>query len=240
MLSVVLVSALVMVTQSAFVGTADQCEQITIRLCKDPDAGLWYNRTSLPNILGHETQDEAGQEVHQFFPLVKAKCSSSLQAFLCLVYAPECHDPSVPPTKPCRELCEDVFAGCEPLLRNFGFRWPARLECSSYPSRQSGEECAAPGMDRAVPTEDGGSPVTVPPPGPVTPSEQSCPCSQQTASAAQSAVQALTDSLERVLSAAEGLQQLQQETLNMQQANLRLETEKLELEIQLLRRRLIG
>uniref|UniRef100_A0A1I7X3C1 FZ domain-containing protein n=1 Tax=Heterorhabditis bacteriophora TaxID=37862 RepID=A0A1I7X3C1_HETBA len=43
------------------------CEPITIPLCK----GIGYNMTSYPNSYGHEKQEEAGLEVHQFFPLVE-------------------------------------------------------------------------------------------------------------------------------------------------------------------------
>lgn len=44
-----------------------KCEPITIPLCK----GIGYNMTSYPNYYGHEGQDEAGLEVHQFYPLVE-------------------------------------------------------------------------------------------------------------------------------------------------------------------------
>jgi len=46
---------------------AKRCEPITIPMCKD----LQYNMTIIPNLLNHPTQDDAGLEVHQFFPLVK-------------------------------------------------------------------------------------------------------------------------------------------------------------------------
>jgi len=46
-----------------------RCEPITIPMCKD----IQYNMTIIPNLLNHETQDDAGLEVHQFFPLVKVQ-----------------------------------------------------------------------------------------------------------------------------------------------------------------------
>lgn len=46
---------------------AKGCQPITIPLCK----GIGYNMTSFPNSYGHEKQEEAGLEVHQFFPLVE-------------------------------------------------------------------------------------------------------------------------------------------------------------------------
>jgi len=44
-----------------------RCEPITIPLCKD----IQYNETIMPNLLLHEKQEDAGLEVHQFYPLVK-------------------------------------------------------------------------------------------------------------------------------------------------------------------------
>ncbi|TTM85794.1 Myosin light chain kinase, smooth muscle [Bagarius yarrelli] len=43
------------------------CQPITIPLCTD----IAYNQTIMPNLVGHYNQDDAGLEVHQFFPLVK-------------------------------------------------------------------------------------------------------------------------------------------------------------------------
>jgi len=52
-----------------------RCEPITIPLCKD----IQYNMTIMPNLLNHRKQDDAGLEVHQFYPLVKVMaCSTSL------------------------------------------------------------------------------------------------------------------------------------------------------------------
>jgi frizzled protein 1/7 len=43
-----------------------RCEPITIPLCKE----IRYNETIMPNLLNHQKQEDAGLEVHQFFPLV--------------------------------------------------------------------------------------------------------------------------------------------------------------------------
>lgn len=77
------------------------CQVITVPLCQD----LVYNHTIMPNLLGHSTQDEAGLEVHQFYPLVRVRCSEDLRFFLCSVYLPVCTilDQAPPP---CRSLCE--------------------------------------------------------------------------------------------------------------------------------------
>src|SRR5882762_9030443 len=51
-----------------------KCESITIPMCKD----MPYNRTYLPNLMGHATQEEAGYEVHQYYALVKVIHQHSL------------------------------------------------------------------------------------------------------------------------------------------------------------------
>lgn len=112
-----------------------RCEAITIPLCKD----ILYNETIFPNLLNHQKQEDAGLEVHQFYPLVKVKCSPDLQIFLCSVYAPVCTvlDKPIPP---CRSLCLSARSGCEGLMNKFGFQWPESLECGRYPEAGSGGE----------------------------------------------------------------------------------------------------
>ncbi|CAC5410436.1 Frizzled-7-B,Frizzled-2,Frizzled-7,Frizzled-7-A,Frizzled-1 [Mytilus coruscus] len=109
---------------------ANNCEKITVPLCTD---GIGYNFTKLPNSLGHETQRESSMEVHQFFPLVKVKCSQFLKQFLCEVYAPKCN-PANPLLShlPSRQLCEKARDGCAPLLRKLGFYWPESLRCENF------------------------------------------------------------------------------------------------------------
>ncbi|XP_030013329.1 uncharacterized protein LOC115435202 isoform X2 [Sphaeramia orbicularis] len=102
------------------------CQTITIPLC----TGLSYTETVLPNILGHRTQENAGLEVGQFYPLVKVECSPQLKPFLCSVYTPECV--SGRPRPPCRTLCEKARSGCEPLMTKFGFSWPESLKCEAF------------------------------------------------------------------------------------------------------------
>uniref|UniRef100_A0A8C4N8T4 Frizzled class receptor 2 n=1 Tax=Eptatretus burgeri TaxID=7764 RepID=A0A8C4N8T4_EPTBU len=77
------------------------CQAISIPLCTD----IAYNQTIMPNLLGHTNQEDAGLEVHQFYPLVKVQCSPELKFFLCSMYAPVCTvlEEAIPP---CRSLCE--------------------------------------------------------------------------------------------------------------------------------------
>ncbi len=108
------------------------CQPISIPLCTD----IQYNQTIMPNLLGHTNQEDAGLEVHQFYPLVKVQCSQDLKFFLCSMYAPVCTvlEQAIPP---CRSLCERARQGCEALMNKFGFQWPERLRCENFSSTWS-------------------------------------------------------------------------------------------------------
>ena len=51
------------------------CEDITISMCSH----LSYNTTIFPNIRGHNSQDEAALELHQYRPLIEIGCSPMLR-----------------------------------------------------------------------------------------------------------------------------------------------------------------
>lgn len=78
-------------------------------------------------------QDEAGLEVHQFWPLVEIKCSEDLKFFLCSLYAPLCIPDYLHPLPACRSVCERARSGCEPLMHQYGFQWPDRMNCEKLP-----------------------------------------------------------------------------------------------------------
>ena len=105
------------------------CEEITIPMCR----GIGYNYTYMPNPFKHDTQDEAGMEVHQFWPLVEIQCSPDLKFFLCSMYAPICMTNYHKPLPACRSVCERARSGCAPLMRQYGFAWPERMQCSELP-----------------------------------------------------------------------------------------------------------
>ena len=106
-----------------------QCQEISIAMCRN----IGYNVTLMPNQFHHDTQEEAGLEVHQYWPLVGVGCSPDLQFFLCATYVPICL-PGLGRTLPvCRELCLRARAGCEPLMRGVMMRWPERLNCNRLP-----------------------------------------------------------------------------------------------------------
>jgi len=121
-----------------------RCEPITIPLCKY----IRYNETIMPNLLNHQKQEDAGLEVHQFFPLVKVQCSPDLQFFLCSMYAPVCTilERAIPP---CRSLCESARKGCENLMNKFGFRWPETLDCEKFPKAGGEDLCVGDNSERS-------------------------------------------------------------------------------------------
>ncbi|RZC43265.1 Frizzled and/or Fz domain containing protein [Asbolus verrucosus] len=107
----------------------ERCEEITIPMCMN----IGYNLTRMPNELNHETQEEAGLEVHQFWPLVEIKCSLDLKFFLCSMYAPICLPGYKKPLPPCQGLCRRAREGCEPIMTQYGFKWPERMDCDQFP-----------------------------------------------------------------------------------------------------------
>lgn len=106
-----------------------KCEDITIPMCR----GVGYNQTSIPNQFLHDSQEEAGLEAHQFWPLVEIQCSTELRFFLCSLYTPICIASYHLPLPPCRSVCVRVRAGCAPLMRQYGFAWPHRMDCNLFP-----------------------------------------------------------------------------------------------------------
>jgi len=108
---------------------ARKCEEINIPMCR----GIGYNQTSMPNIFHHDSQEEAGLEVHQFWPLVEIQCSEDLRFFLCSMYTPICMDDYPKPLPACRSVCNRAKAGCAPIMSQYGFSWPDRMKCEELP-----------------------------------------------------------------------------------------------------------
>ncbi|TNN72564.1 Frizzled-5 [Liparis tanakae] len=110
------------------------CEPIAVPMCR----GIGYNLTYMPNQFNHDTQEEVGLEVHQFWPLVRIRCSPDLLFFLCSMYTPICLPDYRKPLPPCRSVCERAKRGCSPLMSQYGFEWPERMSCERLP--QLGDE----------------------------------------------------------------------------------------------------
>lgn len=107
----------------------ERCEEITIPMCR----GIGYNYTSMPNKFHHDTQEEAGLEVHQFWPLVEIHCSDDLLFFLCSLYAPICIEDYQGQLPACYSVCDRARAGCAPIMHKYGFVWPERMNCDDFP-----------------------------------------------------------------------------------------------------------
>ncbi|ESO99146.1 hypothetical protein LOTGIDRAFT_201339 [Lottia gigantea] len=107
------------------------CEPIRFEMCK----GLGYNVTGMPNLVAHTDQQDAGLQLQTFTPLIQYGCSKQLKFFLCSVYVPMCTEKVMDPIGPCRPMCESVRSRCQPVLNEFGYPWPAALNCSKFPAR---------------------------------------------------------------------------------------------------------
>ena len=105
-----------------------RCENIRTPLCQ----GLSYNQTKFPNFLHHTTQEKAGLELQQFYPLISLNCAKDLQSFLCSMFIPKCSI-SGSTVKPCRKLCEQSRLGCETFMNRIGMDWPSKLSCETLP-----------------------------------------------------------------------------------------------------------
>ncbi|CAL4122163.1 unnamed protein product [Meganyctiphanes norvegica] len=116
------------------------CERITVPMCKE----MPYNKTRMPNLLGHFTQNEAAIHVHEFMPMVNLGCSKYLRFFLCSLYAPMCTTVSgtdIPSIPSCKSICLEVKSTCLPLLQSLNYTWPAPLECERLPTPSDGGLC---------------------------------------------------------------------------------------------------
>lgn len=93
--------------------------------------------------------------VHQFWPLVEIQCSDDLRFFLCSMYTPICIEDYAGNLPACRSVCERAVSvwrrlcipslsllihfsppqkqGCAPIMSQYGFQWPARMNCSELP-----------------------------------------------------------------------------------------------------------
>ena len=109
------------------------CQTITLPLCKD----LPYTETVLPTILGHKTQEEAHLGMSGLLPLVQTGCSPHLKPFLCSLYLPKCESGKA--QSPCKTLCEQVRAGCEPVMNRFAVQWPEILNCETFGTESCGQ-----------------------------------------------------------------------------------------------------
>nr|XP_006819459.1 PREDICTED: uncharacterized protein LOC102805162 [Saccoglossus kowalevskii] len=96
--------------------------------------------TQFPNYVGLTNAEDAALEINQYIPLFSIQCSEHLADFLCALYFPKCDDvPGILP--PCQSLCQSVYDGCYPVMNNFGFPWPDKLICDTFPDSYDSEVC---------------------------------------------------------------------------------------------------
>ncbi|CAJ0602950.1 unnamed protein product [Cylicocyclus nassatus] len=95
--------------------------------------GMQYNQMRLPNLLEHETINEAIHQSSDWKSLLQLNCHPDTQLFLCSLFAPICLPTMDKEILPCRSLCEAVKQGCEGRMSVYGFPWPEMLSCDKYP-----------------------------------------------------------------------------------------------------------
>ncbi|NP_001266215.1 uncharacterized protein LOC100634725 precursor [Amphimedon queenslandica] len=151
-LSLSFLSFLLALTAASDLPQLKTCEELTqVPMCK----GL-YNRTSLPNPRGHQTQEEANTELVEFSPLVSSNCTQYLRHFLCSYYLPLC-EVYLPPeltVPPCRELCVHVYLSCNELLVKYNMEWPQHLSCDLFPAKSSTPWCFGPDDPQILDPQD--------------------------------------------------------------------------------------
>ncbi|KAI6221852.1 Secreted frizzled-related protein 5 [Aphelenchoides fujianensis] len=96
--------------------------------------GMQYDQMRLPNLLEHETLEEAIQQSDAWNSLVRLNCHADTKLFLCSVFAPVCLPEMDKHIQPCKSLCEAVQQGCESRMTTYGFSWPEMLDCGRFPA----------------------------------------------------------------------------------------------------------
>lgn len=143
------------------------CQPLEQPLCRN----IGYANTSLPNQREHQSQDEAAREMADFAVLWtgdrRAPCSGAIVHFLCSFYFPFCgpgahgQDAAL---RPCRDLCEEVQAGCAALFTEYepqSISWPQFFNCSTFPEKPL---CFGPGDPSRLTVPDGELHVASPSP----------------------------------------------------------------------------
>ncbi|KAK6750764.1 hypothetical protein RB195_002621 [Necator americanus] len=95
--------------------------------------GMQYTQMRLPNLLEHETINEAIHQSSDWKSLLQLNCHPDTQLFLCSLFAPICLPTMDKEILPCRSLCQAVKQGCEGRMSVYGFPWPEMLSCDKYP-----------------------------------------------------------------------------------------------------------
>jgi len=129
-------------------GLLDKCEPVTVGECKK-----FYNLTIFPNtVCDFDTQADAVKQFNTFKQLMDIKCSPLLPRFLCSYYFPHCPDDSkCLSVGPCNDLCEQVRADCEPIMKQYKYEWPSYFSCNKFPT-SNGPKVCIPAPETPTPT----------------------------------------------------------------------------------------
>ncbi|GFO03385.1 secreted frizzled-related protein 3-like [Plakobranchus ocellatus] len=121
----------------AYVTRIEQCEPIEIPRCQ----AMPYNMTQMPNLVHHNTQQNARLVFQRFEELIDRRCSDVLLFLLCAIYVPICpvsllQREAIPP---CRDVCERAKQGCEPVMNRYNVSWnDAFFDCARLPWYERG------------------------------------------------------------------------------------------------------
>ncbi|XP_077978098.1 secreted frizzled-related protein 3-like isoform X2 [Glandiceps talaboti] len=128
------------------------CEPIEIPMCRS----MAYNKTRMPNLLHHSTQENAKLAIEQFDQLLETNCSDYLLFFLCSMYAPICTvDFQTDAIQPCKSVCEHARDGCLPIMLEHNVQWPDYLACEDLPVYDRGVCISPEAIVTTAPIEDG-------------------------------------------------------------------------------------
>ncbi|RUS83066.1 hypothetical protein EGW08_009152 [Elysia chlorotica] len=124
-------------SSDAYVTRIEQCEPIEIPRCR----AMPYNMTQMPNLVHHNTQQNARLVFQRFEELIDRRCSDVLLFLLCAIYVPICPVSLLQrdPIPPCRDVCERAKQGCEPVMNAYNVSWSdAFFDCSRLPWYERG------------------------------------------------------------------------------------------------------
>lgn len=112
---------------------SNSCYPLNIEMCKDQG----YTLTTLNST----EQSEEEVTMKQYFPLIAINCSKDLATIICNSYVPACDPTSGQKIPACHSTCLSAKDGCGPLMKKFGFSWPAKLNCEELNNDSVNSSC---------------------------------------------------------------------------------------------------
>ncbi|PVD31755.1 hypothetical protein C0Q70_07173 [Pomacea canaliculata] len=110
-------------SQTSTATVPEECLELTFDPCLD----LGYSHFSLPNLMGHESVEEAEEDFYMFNNSLATACTNDF-TFFCAFAFPPC-DVTLSNWMPCLETCQDTVSRCNDQLP-----WP--LDCVGFPHEQ--------------------------------------------------------------------------------------------------------